>query len=200
MIEASGTYRWLYDLLTPHGEVVIAHPLRLKAIWSGRAKTDKIDARSGQRRCPDDAAKVPADLLRADLIPESYVPPERYQGLRDLTRSRARLVREHVHARGSLKMLLARHNVRSPWKTPFGVRGLGWLEELELPAVSALTRDELVDRARYFDSAISRVDAELSRVAEDFPETEALIDRAASAPPPLPGVPASTGSASTRRC
>ena len=164
VIEASGTYRWLHDLLSPEGEVVIAHPLRLKAIWSGRAKTDKIDAR------------VLADLLRADLIPQSYVPPERYQALRDITRSRARLVREHVHARNSLKMLLARHNVRSPWKTPFGVRGLRWLAELELPAVSALARDELVERARYFDSAISRVDAELSRVAEDFPETEAIID------------------------
>lgn len=164
VIEASGTYRWLYDLLSPHGEVILAHPLRLKAIWSGRAKTDKIDA------------KVLTDLLRGDLIPESYVPPERYQGLRDLTRSRARLVREHVHARNSLKMLLARHNVRSPWKTPFGVRGLRWLEELELPAVSALTRDELVARARYFDAAISRVDVMLSGVAEDFPETEALVD------------------------
>ena len=84
-------------------------------------------------------------------------------------------MRERVHARNSLKHLLAAHNVQSPWKTPFGVRGLEWLGELEPPAVSALTRDELVDRARYFDSAISRVDAELSRVAEDFPETEAII-------------------------
>jgi transposase len=63
VIEATGTYRWLYDLLTPHGEVMLAHPLRLKAIWSGRAKTDEIDAR------------VLAELLRAGLIPESYVPP-----------------------------------------------------------------------------------------------------------------------------
>lgn len=164
VIEASGTYRWLHDLLAPEGEVVLAHPLRLKAIWSGRAKTDKIDA------------KVLADLLRADLIPESYVPPERHQGLRDITRSRARLVREHVHARSSLKMLLARRNVRSPWTTPFGVRGLEWLGRLELPAVSALARDELVDRIRYFDSAISRVDAELVKVAADFPETEAITD------------------------
>ena len=77
VIEASGTYRWLHDLLSPEGEVVLAHPLRLRAIWSGRAKTDKLDA------------KVLADLLRADLIPESYVPPEEYQALRDMTRARA---------------------------------------------------------------------------------------------------------------
>jgi len=53
VIEASGTYRWLHDLLSPEGEVVLAHPLRLRAIWSGRAKTDKLDA------------KVLADLLPA---------------------------------------------------------------------------------------------------------------------------------------
>ena len=65
VIEASGSYRWLYDLLTPHGEVMLAHPLRLRAIWSGRAKTDKLDA------------KVLAELRSGDLIPEAYVTPER---------------------------------------------------------------------------------------------------------------------------
>ncbi len=44
VIEASCAYRWLYDLLAPHGEVVLAHPLLLKSIWNTRAKTDKKDA------------------------------------------------------------------------------------------------------------------------------------------------------------
>jgi hypothetical protein len=26
VIEATGTYRWLYDLLSPHGSVLLAHP------------------------------------------------------------------------------------------------------------------------------------------------------------------------------
>ena len=28
VIEATGTYRWLYDLLSPFGTVLLAHPLR----------------------------------------------------------------------------------------------------------------------------------------------------------------------------
>ena len=44
VIEASGGYRWLHDLLAPLGKVVLAHALRLRAIVSGRAKTDKLDA------------------------------------------------------------------------------------------------------------------------------------------------------------
>jgi transposase len=37
VVEASCVYRWLYDLLSPMGEVVLAHPGRLKAITSTRA-------------------------------------------------------------------------------------------------------------------------------------------------------------------
>ena len=44
VIEASTSYRWLYELLEPLGNVILAHPLRLRAIVSGRAKTDKLDA------------------------------------------------------------------------------------------------------------------------------------------------------------
>jgi transposase len=164
VIEATGTYRWLYDLLAPHGEVILAHPLRLKAIWSGKAKTDKLDA------------KVLAELLRGDLIPESYVPPERYQMLRDLTRDRARLVRSRTHAQGSLRGMLARYNITPRYASCFGVRGLAWISQLDLPRASTLARDELVARVRYFEGAIGRLDVDLSKVAEEFPETEALTD------------------------
>jgi len=44
VIEASSSYRWLYDLLDALGTVVLAHPLRLRAIVTARAKTDKLDA------------------------------------------------------------------------------------------------------------------------------------------------------------
>jgi len=44
VVEASASYRWLYDLVSPQGEVVLAHPLRLRAITAARAKTDKLDA------------------------------------------------------------------------------------------------------------------------------------------------------------
>ena len=45
VIEASGTYRWLYDLLRPYGTILLAHPHRLRAMIQRRSKTDKLDAR-----------------------------------------------------------------------------------------------------------------------------------------------------------
>jgi transposase len=44
VVEASGTYRWLYDLLCPHGTILLAHPLRLRAMIQRRSKTDKLDS------------------------------------------------------------------------------------------------------------------------------------------------------------
>jgi len=63
VIEASSSYRWLYDLVSKYGKVVLAHPYRLRAIVAGRAKTDKLDA------------GLLANLLRVNMIPKSYVPP-----------------------------------------------------------------------------------------------------------------------------
>jgi transposase len=113
-VEASASYRWLYDLVSPVGDVVLAHPLRLRAIATARAKTDRLDA------------ALLAQLLRANLIPASYVPPARYQTLRDLTRSRARLSGSATLAKNQVHALLARANVHPPLKKIFGVRGRRW--------------------------------------------------------------------------
>jgi len=96
VIEASGTYRWLYDLLRPHGVVLLAHPLRLRAMIQRRSKTDKLDA------------QLPANLLRINQIPLAYIPPQPYQQLRELTRCRARLGRDQAEVKIKLRALLAR--------------------------------------------------------------------------------------------
>ena len=164
VIEASGSYRWLYDLLAPHGEVVLAHPLRLKAIWSGRAKTDKLDA------------KVLAELLRGGLIPESYVPPKRYQTLRDITRARSRLVCGRTQAGNCVDAILASANIERRYKMCLGPRGLKWISSLEFGRVTGFIRDELVARIAHFNAAVKRTDLLLDEIASGYPEIEAIID------------------------
>ena len=101
VIEASGSYRWLYDLLAPHGEVVLAHPLRLKAIWSGRAKTDKVDGTQEPEGCESacrcntevdwcmspearDVCPVMTDQELAERLLSDAGPALRYRTARDL--------------------------------------------------------------------------------------------------------------------
>ena len=164
VIEASSSYRWLYDLLSPLGDVVLAHPLRLRAIVAGRAKTDKLDA------------VLLAKLLRFGLIPPAYVPPRPYADLREVTRGRARLVRHMVQARNELHALLARNNQQVPYVNAFCKSGVRWIAELNLGAVGNSTRDELLRRIEHFTEEVRRFDAVLELMAKDFPQIEALED------------------------
>jgi transposase len=65
VMESTGNL-WLniYDSLEHKKvKVVLANPMKTKAIACAKVKTDKVDAR------------ILAHLLRADLVAESYVPP-----------------------------------------------------------------------------------------------------------------------------
>jgi transposase len=67
VMESAGAY-WLdlYNHLDDlHISMVLANPLQTKAIAHGRIKSDKADAR------------ILACLLRANLIPECFVPPKK---------------------------------------------------------------------------------------------------------------------------
>ena len=162
VIEASGTYRWLYDLLRPHGTILLAHPLRLRAMIQRRSKTDKLDA------------QLLANLLRIDQIPLAYVPPESYQRLRDLVRCRAKLAQDRAEAKIKLRDLLARQNLVSPYKTPFGPRGLAWFLGQDFGMVGNLLRDELLARLHHYHRQIAVFDEQLERCRPDFPQTQAL--------------------------
>ncbi|MFN3313530.1 MAG: transposase, partial [Hyphomonas sp.] len=66
-------YDWLDDICD---DVVLAHPLKVKAIADAKIKTDKIDA------------TVLAHLLRADLVPQAWAPGEKSRELRIALRER----------------------------------------------------------------------------------------------------------------
>jgi len=151
VIEASGTYRWLYDLLRPHGSILLAHPLRLRAMIQRRSKTDKLDA------------QLLANLLRIDQIPLAYIPPEPYQQLRDLTRCRVRLARDQAEAKIRLRALLARQNRQAPHRVPFGLRGLAWFAKQDFGPMENLVRNELPDRLAHYRRQLIIFDEHVGR-------------------------------------
>lgn len=164
VIEASGTYRWLYDLLRPYGTILLAHPLRLRAMIQRRTKTDKLDA------------QLLANLLRINQIPLAYIPPEPYQQLRDLTRCRARLGRDLAEVKIKLQALLARQNREAPYKVPFGRRGLAWFRQQDFGPIGNLVRDELLGRLEHYSGQISILDRQMAQVQPAFPQTEVLTE------------------------
>lgn len=95
--------------------VKIANPMRVKAIASARIKTDSIDA------------GVLADLLRADLLPESYHAPADVRAWKEEVRLRMSLVRLRVQVKNKMHALLWKQGIRSPY-TLFSKKGLMWLD------------------------------------------------------------------------
>jgi transposase len=82
-IEATTGWRWVWRELAAFGfEVRLAEPVQARALLGRRrsAKTDRLDARWLAR------------LLVKNMLPESWIPPEEIQRLRDRTRLRKTIV------------------------------------------------------------------------------------------------------------
>src|SRR5437016_543377 len=74
VVESTGNY-WirLHDTLEDNGiNTLLANPMQVRAIAKARLKDDKIDS------------NILADLLRSDLVPESFVPTKEVRELRQL--------------------------------------------------------------------------------------------------------------------
>lgn len=164
VIEATSTYRWLYDLLSQEGTVLLAHPARLRLMIQRRAKTDKLDC------------QLLANLLRINQIPIAYIPPTPYQQLRDITRHRARLVRGQSQTKIGLRALLARHNREAPYRVPFGSRGQEWFRQQQFGGIDDQVRDELLTRLDHYRREIQAIDERLVTLRDQFPQVESIID------------------------
>lgn len=85
-MEATIFTGYLYDTLSPFAvELLVGHPLSIKAISSAKHKNDSIDA------------ETLSNLLRADLFPESYMASSQVRALRRALRFRNFLVRMAVN-------------------------------------------------------------------------------------------------------
>lgn len=106
-------------LLRPFvAEVVASNPLATKAIAQAKVKTDKIDA------------KVLAQLLRCDYLPQVWQPDEATSLLRELTSRRTALVGDRTAVRNRIHSLLAVRLLNVPFDELFGPTGRAWLQSL----------------------------------------------------------------------
>jgi transposase len=123
VLEASYSWGPLYDWLTEvAGDVVLAHPMKVRAIAEARIKTDTIDS------------ETLAHLLRADLIPAAYAPSKQVRAVKRVLRQRMFFVRIRTMVKNRIQALLHQHAVELPEvRDLFGKVGLRALQRLELP-------------------------------------------------------------------
>jgi len=107
VIESSSVWEHIYTLLESleYKKIKLANPLKVKAIAHAKIKNDKVDA------------NMLADLLRANLIPESYVPPAETRRLREFTRSRKMIVKQATQVMNRIHAHFTRRGITMPRRT-----------------------------------------------------------------------------------
>jgi len=128
VLESTGIWEFIYEGIERRGfEVVLAHPMKVRAIAEAKVKTDKVDA------------EILAHLLRADLVPRSYVPSRDIRDLRQLVRQRAYLVQRSTSFKNRIHAELLRRGIRRPrqYVKPFTQKSAEWMRSLGIATIDA---------------------------------------------------------------
>ena len=149
VMESGYNHQRIYDVLKEKGyDVMVAHPLMVKAIAYARVKTDKVDAR------------MLADLLRAGMIPESYVPDRVVREVRDLVRRRRYMVGLRTMLKNKVHAEMATRWVKYEGDL-FTEEGRIYLRSLKIPAV-----DDYLDTIEFLSGKIRELDEKVRPLAE----------------------------------
>lgn len=164
VLEATGHWMAVYDQVEAAvQEVVLAHPLKVRAIASARIKTDRIDA------------TTLAHLLRADLIPRAYIPPRSVRDWRELVRHRAFLVRLQTRVKNRVHILLAKQGIAPPAVSDlFGVAGLAWLQTVVLAEPYAAMRSRYLAVLAGLRTQLRAVESTITTTVQDTLEARLL--------------------------
>ena len=118
VFEASRNWSYIAGLLRAQNvETVMAHPLKVRSIACAKIKTDKIDSQ-----------KL-AHLLRADMIPMSYMPSQDIVQLRELVRYRVRLGKMRSQLKTQIRTVLAREGKTCPFTDVSGSKASIFLKK-----------------------------------------------------------------------
>jgi transposase len=118
-LEATTNTWAVVEVIEPYVErVVVANPLRTRAIAEAKVKTDKVDS------------EVLAQLLRCGYLASVWRPDTPTRQLRELSAHRAALVAEQTRLKNRIHSLLSQRLIRVPFAVLFSESGERWLRQL----------------------------------------------------------------------
>lgn len=143
---------WLGDELEELGlTVYLANARDVKAIAHTRVKNDKIDA------------EVLCDLLRGDLLPESYRSSREAREWKETVRFRTSLIGMRTQIK--IHALLGRKGIIPPLGMIFGKVGRQWMAELSLSSGERTRLDEYLALLDTYDHMIEASTKRLTETA-----------------------------------
>ena len=103
VMESTCVWEYIFDLIDEFGySVKLSNPVKTKAIACARIKTDSV------------YANTLCDLLRANLIAESYIPTKEVRKLREIVRERKTFVQQTVQLKNKIQSLLIKRGIKLP--------------------------------------------------------------------------------------
>ncbi|TAL60389.1 MAG: IS110 family transposase [Bacteroidetes bacterium] len=117
VIESTCVWEYIYEILEKNKyEVKLANPSRTRAIAEARIKTDSVDA------------STLADLLRANLVAESYIPPKEIRRMREITRERRTFVKQNTQIKNKIHAILIKRGIKLEYATLCD-KALTWIKQ-----------------------------------------------------------------------
>ena len=169
VVEASRTSYVMADLLESMDiEVKMADPMQVKAIAHAKIKTDKRDA------------KVLADLLRANLIPEVYMRSRENREAQRLLRQRIQFVRMRTQIKNRIRWLLAQHEEEvfgevEEVRDLFSAKGLRFLSRVSLSSeIDRKLLDEMIATYKHLDERIKASDNLVEKLYQEMKEAQLI--------------------------
>jgi len=155
----------LYDRLDEEAniDVILTNPKKTRVIAEAKIKTDKLDAR------------LLADLVRADLVARSYVPPREVRMQRALLRERISLVESRTMIKNRIHALLDKYEIQPTYTDIFGRRGREWLRSLNLPSIDQTILEVSLQRLEELEAHIDAFTDKIAQEAVENPQAKLLM-------------------------
>jgi len=155
----------LYDRLDQEEniDVILTNPKKTRVIAEAKIKTDKIDAR------------LLSDIIRADLVARSYVPPKEIRMQRALLRERISLVESRTMIKNRIHALLDKYEIQPGYTDLFGKKGMIWLRTLHLPDIDQTILEVNLQRLEELEVHIDAFTSKIAKEAIQKPEVKLLM-------------------------
>ena len=127
VIESTSIWEYIFEMLEEmRYEVKLANPTKTRAIAEARIKTDHVDA------------DTLCDLLRANLVAESYIPPKEIRNLRNIMRQRRSIVKGRTQIKNRIHAVLLMNGIKLPYGT-LGSKAMEWIiDEINTTSIKSV--------------------------------------------------------------
>ncbi|MDP2926171.1 MAG: IS110 family transposase [Nanoarchaeota archaeon] len=162
VIESTSVWEYIYDMLEEMKyKVILANPVKTRAIAEARIKTDSIDA------------DTLCDLLRADLVAESYIPPKEIRNLRNIMRQRKTIVKMQTQTKNRVHGVLLMNGITLPYGE-LGKRAMEWIiDEINTTSIKSVLVS-YINLIEQYEFELKKLDERIKEIALKNPQAMLL--------------------------